>query len=79
MTDIETIVAVVFGLWLLALSLDLRHMQIHKVDWKDHERYASYVRELRRDALLMPVWAKRIRFWRMVWRTEWERVKSRRD
>ena len=78
MTDAEIIVAVAFGLWLLGLSLGVRHLSLHKVDWEDHERYASYVRELRHDAILMPRWMKRIRFWRLVWRTEWERVKSRR-
>ena len=76
MTDAEIIVAVVFGLWLLGLSLDLRHLSLNKLDWSDHERLASRVRELEHNAILLPMWLKRIRFWRLVWDTEWKRRKD---
>jgi len=70
MTGIEIIVAVVFGLWLLALSVGLWYLRRNTPSWEDHERYASLVREMRHDVVWLPMWAKRIRFWRMVWRSE---------
>jgi hypothetical protein len=47
MSDTELIVVVVVGLWLLILSVNVRYLYLRKVDWEDHERYASLVREMR--------------------------------
>jgi len=64
MSDTELIIAVVVGLWLMILSANVRYLYLRKVDWEDHERYASLVREMRANMMWVPKCVKRTRFWK---------------